>query len=98
MTSGSGVQLAMSSMSSSCRCRWADDDDEFAVAYLEGQVVDGAGSVRVDLGDVLKGDCGYPSSGTVLSRDRDVSHAEVTSGVEVASTRSAFSLGNARLR
>jgi hypothetical protein len=31
------------------------------VLHLEGQVVDRAGSVRVDLGDVLKRDSGHGS-------------------------------------
>jgi hypothetical protein len=48
----------------------ADDDDEPTVANLEGQVVDGAGSVRVDLGDVLKGDSGHRPHSDDAVRDR----------------------------
>jgi hypothetical protein len=49
----------------------ADDDDEPTVANLEGQVVDGAGSVRVDLGDELKGDSGHRSHSDDAVREND---------------------------
>jgi hypothetical protein len=48
-----------------------DDDDEFAVTYRKGQVIDGADSIRIDLCDMLKDDCGHRSNGQCLAPEAD---------------------------
>src|SRR3990170_4237947 len=38
---------------------WPDRDNELAVTYRKGQVIYGAGSIRIDLCDMLKDDSGH---------------------------------------